>query len=129
MTVSESTSNVTAVVDEFVDAYNAQDFVRLQDVFSEDVYVIHHNRGVEAKSKQELFGLFEAFGAAFPDRRFHNQRRRLVDGDTVVVEHTWEGTAAADVPGFAAAGDVARLDLCTVITIRHGRVVEYHDYG
>lgn len=128
MTVSE-TRTATGVFDAFVEAYNAQDFARLGALIADDVHVVHHNRGVEAKSKQELFELFQAFGAAFPDRRFSNERRRVVDGDTVVVEHTWGGTAAADVPGFAEAGGLVSLDLCTVFTVRHGRLVEYHDYG
>jgi len=123
------TTTATGVFDAFVEAYNACDFARLGDLISDDVHVVHHNRGVETKSKQELFGLFEAFGAAFPDRRFSNERRRVVDDGTVVVEHTWGGTAAADVPGFAEAGGIVSLDLCTVFTVRHGRLVEYHDYG
>lgn len=122
-------SDLTGVADAFVEAYNAKDFDRLEDLFAEDVRVIHHNRGVEANSRKELFGLFEAFGAAFPDRNFSNRRRIHVDGDIVIVEQTWGGTAAGDVPGFAAAGEAVSLDLCTVLTIAGGQVVEYHDYG
>ena len=125
----ERHTTATGVFDAFVEAYNAKDFAKLGELIADDVYVVHHNRGVDAKSKKELFGLFSAFGVAFPDRRFHNERRRVVDGDTVVVQHTWGGTAAADVPGFADAGGVVQLDLCTVFTVRHGRLAEYHDYG
>jgi len=117
------------VFDAFVGAYNAKDFDRLAELISDDVYVIHHNRGVEAKSKHELLGLFEAYGAAFPDRRFSNERGRVAEGDTVVVQHTWGGTAAADVPGWAEGGGVVSLDLCTVFTVRNGQLAEYHDYG
>lgn len=117
------------VFDAFVAAYNAKDFARLGELISDDVYVVHHNRGVEAKGKQELMGLFEAYGAAFPDRRFSNERGRVAENDTVVVQHTWGGTAAADVPGWAEAGGVVSLDLCTVFTVRHNQLVEYHDYG
>jgi steroid delta-isomerase-like uncharacterized protein len=128
VTVSDVTT-ATGVFDAFVKAYNAKDFATLGELISDDVHVVHHNRGVESKTKQELFGLFDAFGAAFPDRRFSNERGRVVEGDTVVVEHTWGGTAAVDVPGFAEAGGIVSLDLCTVFTVRHGRLVEYHDYG
>lgn len=124
-----SNSDMTAVVDAVVEAYNAKDFDRLEGLFAEDVHVTHHNRGIEATNRKELFGLFEAFGKAFPDRRFHNRRRVHVDGDIVIVEHTWAGTAAADVPGFAGAGETFTMDLCTVLTIRDGQVDEYHDYG
>jgi steroid delta-isomerase-like uncharacterized protein len=128
--VSTTTAtSAAAVFDAFVEAYNAKDFIRLGELISDGVRVVHHNRGVEAKSKDELFGLFEAFGAAFPDRRFSNERGRVVEGETVVVEHTWGGTAATDVPGFAEAGGIVSLDLCTVFTVHQGRLVEYHDYG
>ena len=128
MTVSDVTT-ATAVFDAFVDAYNAKDFTRLGALISDDVYVIHHNRGVESKGRQDLLALFEAYGAAFPDRRFSNERGRVAEGETVVVQHTWGGTAAADVPGWAEAGGTVSLDLCTVFTVRQGRLVEYHDYG
>jgi len=126
---TSAVSTASDVFDAFVAAYNDQDFSRLGELVADDVLVIHHNRGVEAKSKEELFSLFEAFGAAFPDRRFSNERSRLAEGDTVAVQHTWGGTAAADVPGFAEAGGIVSLDLCTVFRVRDGRLVEYHDYG
>ena len=138
MTVSEtgelhlpppSETGASAIFDAFVEAYNSKDFPRLGEVIADDVRVVHHNRGVEAKGKQELMGLFEAYGAAFPDRRFSNERNRVAEGDTVVVQHTWGGTAAADVPGWAEAGGTVSLDLCTVFTVRQGRLTEYHDYG
>lgn len=123
-------NDAQVVIDAFVEAYNAKDFARLEDLVADDVHVLHHNRGVEANNRKELFGLFEAFGAAFPDRAFSNRRHaHPVGGDTVVVEHTWGGTAAGDVPGFAAAGEKVSLDLCTVATVRDGQIVEYHDYG
>lgn len=124
-----STNNPVAVVDAFVEAYNAKDFDRLEGIVAEDVYVLHHNRGAEANNRKELFGLFEAFGSAFPDRAFSNRRSVNVDGSTAVVQHTWGGTAAGDVPGFAAAGEKVSLDLCTVVTVRDGQIAEYHDYG
>jgi steroid delta-isomerase-like uncharacterized protein len=128
--VSTTTAtSAAAVFDAFVEAYNAKDFDRLGELIADDVVVVHHNRGVEAKGKPELLGLFEAYGAAFPDRRFGNEQRRVADGDTVVVQQTWGGTAAADVPGWAEAGGTVSLDLCTVFTVRQGRLVEYHDYG
>ncbi|MGH9156434.1 MAG: ester cyclase [Acidimicrobiales bacterium] len=124
-----TTSDPRVVVDSIVEAYNAKDFARLEGLFAEDVHVVHHNRGVEAANRKELFGLFDAFGAAFPDRQFSNRRAVNIDGETVVVQHTWGGTAAGDVPGFAAAGEKVSLDLCTVLRVQGGVVVEYHDYG
>jgi predicted ester cyclase len=128
VTVSD-TPTASEVFDAFVEAYNGKDFDKLGELIADDLYVVHHNRDLEAKSKQEVFGLLETFGAAFPDRRFSNERGRVAEGDTVVVQHSWGGTAAADVPGFAEAGGAVALDLCTVFTVRGGRLVEYHDYG
>lgn len=122
-------SDAKAVVDDWVEAYNGKEFGRLEELTAEGVYVLHHNRGAEANNRKELFGLFEAFGAAFPDRRFSDRRSVNLDGDVVIVQHTWGGTAAVDVPGFAAAGEKVSLELCTVVTVKDGQIVEYHDYG
>jgi ketosteroid isomerase-like protein len=96
----------------------------------ENIEVVHHNRGVEISGRDNFGALLGAFKGAFPDKRFENRRAEHSDGDTAIIAHTWTGTAAAPVPGFAEnAGDVARLDLCTIYTVRDGLIVAYHDYG
>jgi hypothetical protein len=79
--------------------------------------------------REAFGGLLGGFKAAFPDKRFVDRRAEHSDADTAIIAHTWTGTAVADVPGFAANGEVARLDLCTLYTVRDGVIVDYHDYG
>ncbi|MDQ0382955.1 nuclear transport factor 2 family protein [Amycolatopsis thermophila] len=117
------------VAERFVEAYNSGDRDRLLALCAEDIRVVHHNRGVDLSDKNAFGDIVKGFEAAFPDKHFEDRRARHTDGDSVVIEHTWVGTAQADVPGFATAGEVARIDLCSRYTVRDGLVVEYHDYG
>lgn len=117
------------VAERFIEAYNSGDRDRLLALCAEDIHVVHHNRGVEFHDRNGFGDVIKGFEAAFPDKHFENRRAKHLDGDTVVVEHTWVGTAQADVPGFATAGEVAKIDLCSRYTVRDGLVVEYHDYG
>jgi steroid delta-isomerase-like uncharacterized protein len=118
-----------AVAEDFIAAYNAKDFQTLERVLASDLVMRHHNRDVELIGAESALSTMHSFESAFPDRRFHSIRRRLAVGEHAIVEHTWEATATVDVPGFAAAGEVARMELCTVFTIRNGQIVEYDDYG
>lgn len=124
-----SSTDPTTVVDQFVDAYNSGDDEKLLSLCADDVFITHHNRDVTVENKAAFGELLKGFAGAFPDKNFGNRRARYVDGSNVIVEHTWTGTAEADVPGFANKGEAARLDLCTRYTIRDGLIVEYHDYG
>ncbi len=123
-------ADAAAIANAFVDAYNAGDDDALLALCAENIEVVHHNRGVELTGRDNFGGLLGAFKGAFPDKRFVDRRAEHSDGDTAVIAHTWTGTATAPVPGFAEnAGDVARLDLCTLYTVKDGLIVAYHDYG
>lgn len=117
------------VVDQFVDAYNSGNNDKLLGLSAENIRVTHHNREVMVKGREAFGELLANFAGAFPDKHFENRRAKYVDGENVLLEHTWVATAAADVPGWAKTGEVVRLDLCTRYTVRDGVVVEYHDYG
>ena len=118
-----------AVAEDFIAAYNAKDFETLERILAGDLVMRHHNRDVELTGAESAISLMHSFEGAFPDRRFHSIRRKLAVGEHAIIEHTWEATATTDVPGFAAKGEVARMELCTVFTIRNGQVSEYDDYG
>lgn len=117
------------VVEQFAEAYNSGADDKVLALCSPEISVVHHNRDIVINGREAFAALLVNFKGAFPDKRFENQRGIYSDGDRVIVEHSWTGTAAADVPGWAQQGEVARLDLCTVYTVRDGLVVEYHDYG
>jgi steroid delta-isomerase-like uncharacterized protein len=123
-------ASAVAVADAFVDAYNVGDDEAVLALCAEDIEVIHHGRGLAINGRDQLAHMLGVVGMVFPDKRFGNRRAVHLDGETTVITHTWTGTAEAPVPGLAAkAGDVARVDLCTIYTVREGLIVSYHDYG
>lgn len=122
-------NGVAELADKYVEAYNRSDFASLGELLSDDVHIIHHNRGVEVNGKEAALSLYQGYGAGFPDRSFTNRRDVVVNGDTAIVRHTWGGTAAADVPGWAATGEKVSLDLTTFLTFSGGKLVEYEDFG
>ena len=118
------------VVDAFIEAYNAKDFEALSRFLGESVHLVHYGRDIDITGRGEVMAMFERSAeGAFPDRRFHSRRRRIVDGDHVVIEQVWEARATMDVPSMASAGDAVRMDLCTVFTVRDGQIVAYDEYG
>lgn len=122
-------ADLAQLADAYVDAYNAADFDALGALLADDVHIQHHNRGVEVTGKDNAIALFQGYGAAFPDRSFKNRTKvAIVDGD-VLVQHSWGGTAAADVPGWAATGEAINLELTTFLTFADGKLVDYNDYG
>lgn len=124
-----SNSDPASVATGFVAAYNAGDDEAMLSFCSDDIYVTHHNRGVVVDGKDGFGRLLSGFKAAFPDKQFVDRRAVYVEGEHVLIEHTWTGTAEVDVPGFAQNGEKAELDLCTRYTVRDGLIVAYHDYG
>lgn len=124
-----ATQDPIKVADRFVEAYNSGDRERLLALCAEDFRMVHHNRGVDLGDKSAFGEIIKGFEAAFPDKHFEDRRAQYADGDNVVIEHTWVGTAQADVAGFAKEGESARIDLCSRYTVRDGLIVEYHDYG
>lgn len=117
------------VVDQFVDAYSSRSVDKLLALCVDDVYVEHHNRDLAFRGRDALGEFVRGEAAAFPDGHFEDRRASYVDGDHVLVEHTWVGTAAVDVPDTASAGEVVKVELCTRYTVRDGLVAEFHDYG
>jgi predicted ester cyclase len=119
-----------AVVDAFIEAYNAKNLEALSSLFAEAVRLVHYGRDIDLTGRADVLGMFERSAhGAFPDRRFHSRRRRTVEGEHVVIEQVWEATATTDVPNMARAGEAVRMDLCTVFTVSDGRIVAYDEYG
>ena len=119
----------TPVVDAFLQAYNSFDLVKLEDLMDPRIRLVHYGRGIEADGRDAVLALFAGSAEGpFPGRRFLPARARLVDGDRVAVD-VWEATAQADVPGMARAGETVEMELCTIFTVRDGRIVAYDEYG
>lgn len=123
-------ADLTALIEEAVAAYNAQDFDRYEQYFVEDLRFCHHNRGFAFDERAPLIDTLRTFAAdLIPDRRLGPATRLTQAGNVVVREQQWGGTAIADVPGMAAKGETITLDLCSVFVFDGDRVSEYHDYG
>jgi ketosteroid isomerase-like protein len=118
------------VVEQWVDAYNAQDFAGMERLLSPDLDFQHYNRGFAFSSGSELVATLRTFAADYlPDRRFGPSLRTTVAGELVYREQRWGGTLAVDLPGFGDRGDVIDDRLLSVYTVRDGKIVEYYDYG
>ena len=123
-------AEAVAVADAFLDAYNLGDDAALLALCAEDIEVVHHNRGLRLTGRDAFEHALGIVGLVFPDRHFGDRRAIHADGETAVIAHTWTGTAEAPVPGLASQpGDVARVDLCSIYTVRDGLIVSYHDFG
>jgi hypothetical protein len=120
-----------AVVERFLEAYNAQDFDAMQGLLAPDLHFVHYNRAFEFNSSAELIATLKAFAGDYvPDRVLGPALRTAVVGDTVYREQMWTGTLATDLPGFGDAGDAIADRLCSVFTVGEaGTIVEYLDYG
>jgi NAD(P)-dependent dehydrogenase (short-subunit alcohol dehydrogenase family) len=124
------TAGAAEVADRFLAAYNARDVDACEPLLAPDVRMIHHGRGVDLSGRKAVVAsLRESLSSAFPDRRFLPERRRMVSGDRVLVEHTWEATPVLDVAGFGNAGEVVRLEVSTVLTVQDGLIVDCSEYG
>jgi steroid delta-isomerase-like uncharacterized protein len=117
------------IANAYVDAYNAGDDEAILRITAEDIYVLHHNRGLEVRGKQGFREMLQKYRGIMPDKHFENRTGFHVDGETVVVLHTWVGRSNQDIPDLAVKGETKRYDLCTVFKVRNGLMAEYHDYG
>jgi steroid delta-isomerase-like uncharacterized protein len=122
-------SDPITIANRWIAAYNAKDFTTLRGLMTDDIHVEHHNRGVALDGPDAMVAIMTQFEALLPDRRFHSIRRQFASGDQVVTELTWEATPTADIEGFAKKGEVIRLELACIWTVRGDRVADYHDYG
>jgi steroid delta-isomerase-like uncharacterized protein len=116
-------------VSAYIEAYNAHDNEALLALCDDNVFVRHHNRELLAQGKTEYRAMLNKFIGLMPNKRWTNRRGFYVDGENVVVEHTWVGTSLEDAPGFARKNETVTVDICTCFKVRNGLVTEYHDYG
>jgi steroid delta-isomerase-like uncharacterized protein len=117
------------IANRYVEAYNAGDDEAILRITAEDVFVLHHNRGLEVRGKQGFREMLSKYRGIIPDKHFANRTGFHVDGETVVVLHTWYGRSSQDIPDLAVKGEVKAYDLCTIFKVRNGLIAEYHDYG
>lgn len=130
MTIQTHNRSLAAVVEQAIEAYNAKDFERYESFFAEDLHFCHHNRGHELHDRQSLVDTLRTFATSLiPDRQLGPAKHLVQEGNVVIRQQTWTGTAAVDVAGMAAAGETVSLDLCSVFVFDGEVIAEYHDFG
>ena len=122
-------SDAISVANRWIEAYNGKDFDTIRSLCADDIRMEHHNRNVVVTGPDAVLELMGQFDGLVPDRRFHSTRRQFTDGERVVTEQTWEATPTTDIPGFGNQGEVVRLELSCIWTVRNGQIAEYDDYG
>jgi steroid delta-isomerase-like uncharacterized protein len=117
------------IIESFISAYNSGEDEKLLSLCTDDIMVTHHNRDVVINGKEAFREILTTFKTIIPTKAFTNRRAFFVDGNNVIVEHTWGGKVLEEVPGFAKKGESLQLDLCTRYSLKDGLISEYHDYG
>jgi hypothetical protein len=129
-TVVDTETDLVAIVEKTVDAYNTKNWGRYALSFREDMRYCHHNRGFEFSDRATFLAAMRVFASdLIPNRTLGPAVRCVQSGDTVVREQVWSGKAVADFPGIASAGEDFRLEVCTVYVFDGDLIVEYHEYG
>ena len=120
------------VARETVDAFNAGDFDRFRSLLADDSYEeeLATQRRLEGADAQIEAG--RAWKDAFPDGRGMVERA-CVDGNTVTLEITWEGTQSGpmrtpDGGELPPSNRRATVKACQVIEIEDGKVKATHHY-
>lgn len=113
----------------FFHAYNTFDIECLKDIVTEDVLWEHRNR-FKGQGSDDLISSIQKFSSKVPGRAFSDIKRWAINGDTIFVEHRWQGTPAIDVPDFGwEAGKPTGLDCLSILVLSQGKIVEWTDYA
>ena len=114
-----------------VAAYNEKDFARLRQLLSPSIVMSHFNRNYSTNSRDALLETMALFAEQLmTNRQFEPPERVLRVGDLSIREGYWGGTATCDIPGFAGAGEVVRVKLCSLMRFdANGILLEWTDYG
>lgn len=123
-------SDVAALSNEVIAAYNAKDFGRMAELMAPDIDFAHFNRNFVLASRDALLDVLRGFSENFvPDRHFEDAEMISVVGDTVIRQAWYVGTASVDLPGFGNAGEAFRLKFCSFMRFSGGLLVEWKDFG
>jgi uncharacterized protein (TIGR02246 family) len=117
-----------ALVERLLAAYDAGDLETYIGLLARDVESVNYGRDLSTVGRDAVREHAADVLAQFPDRRFVETRRWIVASDAVAVELVWQGTCASDIPGFMQAGEVRRLEQCSVFTVEQGLVTSVHEY-
>ncbi|MGW1871204.1 nuclear transport factor 2 family protein [Streptomyces mauvecolor] len=115
------------LVQEWADAYNAQDFARFGALFTEDVAYTVSAYGFAFTGRDAFVSHVQEYAAAVPDRTLA-PRRIIADGDLIAVETDFAGTSSGTVPALPPAGQPVTAAFCTILRLRDGKIASQDDY-
>ena len=119
----------TALVQEWIEAFNARDLDRVNALYAEGCEYVIAARGLRLTGREAQRGLIERFLAAVPDRRM-TVRRVTTAGGIAVVEADYDGTVSEQgLPGMPAPGERYHRELCCVLEIAGGLIQRERDYA
>jgi steroid delta-isomerase-like uncharacterized protein len=126
------TQSAVDVARESVEAFNAGDFDRFRSLLADDSYEeeLATQRRLEGADAQ--IEAARGWKEAFPDGR-GTLERACVDGKTVTLEITWEGTQTGsmrtpDGGELPPSNRRATVRACQVIEIEDGKITATHHY-
>ncbi len=113
-----------AVVRAFVEAINARDWDRFDNLVAAD-FVRHSSAAGQpaARSRADLRAFFQAELSAFPDHH-ESIEDLLAEGDRVAARHRFRGTQHGPLGPYPPTGKVLTADYIAIYRLHDGRIVE-----
>jgi steroid delta-isomerase-like uncharacterized protein len=119
------------IVREYLEAFNARDWVAHSALLTEDVVLEVPGTGERYEGPEAVTASERAWTDAFADGRIDIDHL-AAGGDTVVAEYTGTGTHTGPLQTpdgeIPATGRSGSLRLCDVYVIRDGRIAEVREY-
>jgi steroid delta-isomerase-like uncharacterized protein len=115
-----------------VECFSAGDFDRLRSLYAEDSYEEEHATQRRVEGPDAQVDVARGWKQAFPDGR-GTVERAYVDGNTVTLEITWEGTQTApmrtpDGQELPPSNRHVSVKACQVMEIQEGRIKATRHY-
>ncbi|WP_438297617.1 ester cyclase [Streptomyces sp. HUAS TT7] len=127
MSSPQTRTDAGKLVQEWADAYNAQDFARFGALFTDDVAYTVSAYGFAFTGRDTFVSHIREYAAAVPDRTL-TPKRIIADGDLIAVETDFAGTSAGTVPALPPAGQPVTAAFCTILRLRDGKIATQDDY-
>ena len=114
------------VAREYLEAWNRRDWKTFREVLDDEVTYTGGD-GQLQRGPEASMAVGQMFATALPNGRI-DIREVHSAGDTAIVEFTGSGTHTGDLMGIAPTGRQMSINVCTVLTVRGGKIVSEREY-
>ena len=111
---------------EYLEAWNRRDWKAYRELLDEQ-YTYTGGDGQLQRGPEAGMAVGQMFATAFPNGRI-DVRQIHAGGDSAVVEFTGSGTHTGDLMGIAPTRRQISIPVCTVLTVRGGKIVSERQY-